>query len=1344
MHLLLAQKGTIAEGQEAVDLGQSPANVIFLSAADSEIGALAQTRNEMGADAPSLRLANLLSLQHPLSVDTYVERTARHATLVIVRILGGEGYWPYGLEALHAMAVTLGVKLAVLPGDDKPDPGLARFSTVASEDCHALWRYLVEGGAGNAAGFLGYARAMVEGRERPAPAAPLLKAGLWWPGEAQASLEDVKCHWETGRLSPSARCAGVSPTRGEIGRLTSPLVGEEPRACAAEGGGLPAPICAIIFYRALVQSGQTAAIAALIEALQARGLSPLPIFISSLKDDISAATVSHLFSQAAPALVLNATGFSVSAPGSEWRGTVLNQGGAPVIQVVLSGTSEEAWLASAQGLTTRDLAMNVVLPEVDGRVFSRAISFKAASEYDAEVETSIVAHRPRADRVKFVADLASNWARLGKKEAGKRNVAIILANYPNRDGRIANGVGLDTPAGTIEVMRAMRAAGYETGDLPADGDALIRLLSEGVTNKTGAGRLAREALSLNQYKDFFESLPKVIQEKVTERWGLPSEDPFFQSHSFALPLMRFGNVIIGIQPARGYNINPKESYHSPDLPPPHGYLAFYAFLRLKFCTDAIVHMGKHGNLEWLPGKALSLSAECFPEAILGPVPNIYPFIVNDPGEGTQAKRRTSAVIIDHLTPPLTRAETYGALKDLEALVDEYFEASGFDPRRLKLLGPRILELVRDIGLDLDAGIGKDDGEAAALQKLDGYLCELKEMQIRDGLHVFGRAPEGRLLDDLVVALARLPRGDGQGGNASLHRAISGDVFGVSTANGAAHAPLCLSASPPQGGRSLTTAFPPLSNGASKRESRDPAISPPAGEMPTGRGGRLAPDFDPLDCDMEQPWQGVRPEILLTLSQAPWRTNGDTVERIEFLASALVSGAIACPEDWHGTKAVMGEITARIRPSVTACGPAEITGILTALAGRFVPPGPSGAPTRGRPDVLPTGRNFYSVDPRAVPTQTAWELGKKSAELLITRYRQDHGDWPTSFGLTCWGTSNMRTGGDDLAQAFALIGAKPVWENNSKRVTGYEITPLAMLGRPRVDVTLRISGFFRDAFPDQIALFDQAVRAIGALEEDAEDNPISLRMGMEKEALIADGVSSSEANLRSGYRVFGSKPGSYGAGLQALIDEGGWAERKDFAEAYLVWGSYAYGANAEGKLERQGMERRLTSIDAVVQNQDNREHDLLDSDDYYQFEGGMSAAVEALKGARPTIYHNDHSRPERPVIRTLEEEISRVVRARVVNPKWIAGVMRHGYKGAFEIAATVDYMFAFSATTGAVRDHHFDAVYNAFVADEQVRRFMAEKNPAALKEMAARLVEAMDRGLWKARSNSARFELERLK
>ncbi|MFS8148898.1 cobaltochelatase subunit CobN, partial [Rhizobium sp. BR 249] len=499
-------------------------------------------------------------------------------------------------------------------------------------------------------------------------------------------------------------------------------------------------------------------------------------------------------------------------------------------------------------------------------------------------------------------------------------------------------------------------------------------------------------------------------------------------------------------------------------------------------------------------------------------------------------------------------------------------------------------------------------------------------------------------------------------------------------------------------------------------------------------------FDPLDCDMAAIWTGPRPSILANVTDAPWRSNGDTVERIELLAAKLVSGDMECPTLWPQTRAVLDEIEARLKPSILACGPAEITSLLRGLDGRFVPPGPSGAPTRGRPDVLPTGRNFYSVDSRAVPTPAAYELGKKSAELLIRRYVQDHGEWPVSFGLTAWGTSNMRTGGDDIAQALALIGVKPVWDMASRRVTGYEIIPPAMLRRPRVDVTLRISGFFRDAFPEQIALFDKAIRAVGALDEDAADNPIAGRMRGEMARLAAAGLDEKAAAKRAGYRIFGSKPGAYGAGLQALIDEKGWERRADLAEAYLVWGSYAYGAGEEGRAERGVFEERLRSIQAVVQNQDNREHDLLDSDDYYQFEGGMAAAAEALGGERPAIYHNDHSRPEKPVIRSLEEEIGRVVRGRVVNPKWIEGVMRHGYKGAFEIAATVDYLFAFAATTGAVGNHHFEAVYQAFVADPKVRDFMAEKNPAALSEMKERLMEAIERKLWTPRSNSAQFDL----
>ncbi|WP_421593467.1 cobaltochelatase subunit CobN [Shinella sp. M27] len=1248
MHLLLAQKGTIADGKEAIDLAQTPGDILFLTAADTELAAIAAAHRARGTDT-RLRLASLATLSHPMSVDTYIERTARHAKLIVIRALGGASYFRYVLEALLATSVANDIKLVALPGDDRPDDGLVPFNRIDDTDRQNLWAYLNEGGADNADRFLTYAEAVAFGGDKPEPAMPLEKAGIWWPGRGVVDVEMWR-EEATGRM------------------------------VAAEG--FEPPTAAISFYRAYIQSGETRPVEMLIEALAAEGIRALPLFVSSLKEPVSIETVRAAFAEIRPEVVLNATSFAVSAPGAGRKPTVLDETGAPVLQVVFSGSSREAWEASGQGLTARDLGMNVSLPEVDGRVLSRAVSFKAAARYDERVETNIVSLDPVEDRIRFVAKLAAGWARLRRAKPAERRIALVMANYPNRDGRLGNGVGLDTPAGTMEVLRAMAAEGYAIADLPEDGDALIAHLMAGPTNAASDGREIRETLSLNHYKAFFSSLPKSIRDEMAARWGAPEDDPFVTGDVFALPLARFGETLVGIQPARGYNIDPKDTYHSPDLVPPHGYLAFYAFLRLHYGAHAIVHMGKHGNLEWLPGKALALSEACYPEAVLGPVPHLYPFIVNDPGEGTQAKRRSAAVIIDHLTPPLTRAETYGPLKDLEALVDEYYDASGGDPRRIKLLTKQILDLVRDIGLDSDAGIGKSDGEEAALQKLDAYLCDLKEMQIRDGLHVFGVSPEGRLLTDLTVALARVPRGLGEGGEASLQRAIALDALGGTT-------------------------------------------------------------FDPLDCISSDAWSGPRPDMLAEQLDAPWRSNGDTVERIELLAAKLVEGTLACPDGWTATRAVLDTIETSIRPAIAACGPAEISALMRGLDGRFIEPGPSGAPTRGRPDVLPTGRNFYSVDSRAVPTPAAWELGRKSAELIVTRYAQDHGEWPTSFGITAWGTSNMRTGGDDIAQAMALIGVKPTWDMASRRVTGFEIIPPAMLRHPRVDVTLRISGFFRDAFPEQIALFDRAVRTVGALDEDDADNPIAARMRAEAAALAAKGASEAEAAKQAGFRIFGAKTGGYGAGLQTMMDEGLWTDRGDLAEAWLEWGAHAYDGEGDSAPMRERLEARMKSLQAVIQNQDSREHDLLDSDEYYQFEGGMAAAVQHISGQQPVIYHNDLSRPEKPVVRTLEDEIGRVVRARVVNPKWIDGVMRHGYKGAFEIAATVDFMFAFAATTGAVKDHHFEAAYQAYVLDERVRDFLMQKNPAALAEMAARFAEAIDRGLWTPRSNSARFELDML-
>ncbi len=1239
MHLLQVQPGEISDGSEPVDLGQTPADVLVITAADTEIAGLSAAFGEMSDGPESLRLANIGNLGHPFTVDKYLDDTATKSRLVIVRILGGQAYWPYGLEQFAIRLGAAGVPFVALPGDDKPEEGLRRLSTVADEDYDALWSYLIEGGPENSANFLRYARAMLDDSEKPTAAKLLLRAGMYWPGEADISIEDLReNHWVDGQ-----------------------------------------PVAALVFYRALVQGAGLHPVNRLVRQLLRQGLNPLPIFVASLKDAVSAATVGQLFAQAAPAVVLNGTSFAVSSPQSGAEGhqpTPLDATGAPVFQIVFASGTEAAWEESLSGFSARDIAMNVSLPEIDGRILTRAVSFKGEAYFDEATECLISSYRAHGGRISFVAELAANWAKLSSTPDADRKVALVLANYPNKDGRLANGVGLDTPAATVDVLRALKGAGYTTRNLPDDSADLMAQIMAGPTNwlTDRASKQGGERLSMADYQIDYGQLPTDTRRRIEERWGKPESDPFYTAGEvdcgyFTLSILQFGNVVVGVQPARGYNIEPKETYHSPDLVPPHNYLAFYFWMRHQFRANAIVHMGKHGNMEWLPGKALALSDECFPEVVFGPTPHFYPFIVNDPGEGTQAKRRAQAVIIDHLTPPLTRAETYGPLKDLEALVDEYYEAAGVDPRRLEYLKREILSLSQATRIDEDAGVDWQADEQSQLNSLDNYLCDLKESQIRDGLHIFGTSPEGRLERDLVAALVRVPRGQGKGGDASIIRALAEDM-----------------------------------------------------EM----------GFDPLDCAMGDAYEGPRHKALQAASGDTWRSLGDSVERLEWMAGRLIEGLEPDPM-WKRTRAVVEEIHARVLPIVRACGGAEMDALLSGLSGRFIPPGPSGAPTRGRLDTLPTGRNFYSIDSRTLPTPAAWQLGWKSAYALIERHLQDEGDWPRSMVLTAWGTSNMRTGGDDIAQMLALMGVKPQWDNASRRVTGFEIIPLSVLDRPRVDVTLRISGFFRDAFPAQIDLLDSAVRAVMALDEPNDMNPLAARHKAEV----------GELGEAAGYRIFGSKPGAYGAGLQALIDERIWNDTADLADAYLTWGGYAYGSGVTGQVAREQLETRLSTVEAVVQNQDNREHDILDSDDYYQFEGGVSAAIQHLQGDAPKIYHNDHSRPERPVIRTLDEEMSRVIRSRVVNPKWIEGVKRHGYKGAFEMAATVDYMFAFAATTKAVKNHHFDLVHAAFLEDDATREFIEDANPAALREMAAKFQEAIDRGLWQPRSNSAKGLLVKL-
>ncbi|WP_338473644.1 cobaltochelatase subunit CobN [Pseudomonas sp. MS646] len=1234
MHLLRTQPGGFVADDNIADLGQTPAELVILCSGDSSLALLAEAARQLPDDYPPFRLANPMQVQNHASVDLYFDDVLRHAKVILLSLHGGIGYWRYGIERLMELAGR-GVTLILVPGDDRPDPELSDLSNVPFEGRDRLWQFLRQGGLGNALNLFYNLASQWFGRDYPwdEPQA-LPRTAIYHPQNTNASLGDWQADWQASQ-----------------------------------------PVAALLFYRSHLQAANTAFIDVFCQRLQAAGLNPLPMAVASLKEPACLAQVEDWLDEVEAGVILNTTGFAQSSPEAPHLRPFRRD--IPVIQAICAQDNEPGWRASEQGLGPRDLAMHIALPELDGRIISRPISFKDLAWRSERSQSDVVCYRAVPERMDFVAQLARRWSALARVPNGEKRVALILANYPTRDGRIGNGVGLDTPAAALNILRALHNEGYPLpAELPASGTALIQQLLGGVSNDLDSLDLrpCHQSLAVEAYQALFDALPDANRQAVLARWGAPEQDPMFRDGRLMIAGLRLGLTFVGIQPARGYQVDPSAVYHDPDLVPPHGYLAFYFWLRHTYGAHAVIHVGKHGNLEWLPGKGVGLSESCWPDALLGPLPNIYPFIVNDPGEGAQAKRRTQAVIIDHLMPPLTRAETYGPLRDLERLADEYYEAQLLDPRRARELQRDILNLVRETHIDRELQLDADADAAVWLPRLDTYLCDLKESQIRDGLHIFGESPSGRLRIDTLLALLRIPRGDGKGAQSSLLRALS-NAFELG--------------------------------------------------------------FDPLDCALAEAWVGPCPEALQQVSAEPWRTAGDTRERLELFAACLIEQALAGDVQWleapgwETVRSIIENLRAVVAPRLDACGPAEMRGLLDALGGRFVPAGPSGAPSRGRLDVLPTGRNFFSVDVRNLPTTTAWRIGFQSANLILERHLQDHGDHLRQLGLSVWGTATMRTGGDDIAQAMALMGVRPVWATGSQRVDDFEILPLSLLDRPRVDVTLRVSGFFRDAFANLIRLFDAAVQAVAGLDEPADMNPLAAKVRSERDSLLASGLAPEAATRQAGWRIFGAKPGAYGAGVQGAIDGRLWQSREDLAEVYLNWGGYAYGAHDEGTAAREPFSRRLSQAQAVLQNQDNREHDVLDSNDYYQFQGGMLAAVETLSGQKAASYHGDHSQPDLPRIRTLKEELNRVIRSRAANPKWIDGVKRHGYKGAFELAATVDNLFAFDATTQLIDDHQYALLADAYLLDPDTRAFVRQHNPDALRDMTERMLEAQQRGMWQA-------------
>ncbi|WGS20365.1 MULTISPECIES: cobaltochelatase subunit CobN [unclassified Bradyrhizobium] len=1073
MHVVFRESRGLDETATPRDLGQDPADLVVLSFSDSDLAAFASGWRRGCGSLPSLRLANLADLRHPLSVDTYIERTLSQARGILVRLIGGEPYWSYGLAALHRLARERNIAFAVLPADGRDDLRLDEFSTLPVSTLRRL-KVLCDKGGPVAAQAVIAQLALASG----------LYAG---PVVGEIDLPEIGVY---------------DPGLGAVATLPAP--DNRPRAL-------------VTFYRSYLAAGDTAPVDALIGALRQKGFDAYGVFVSSLKAAGVADWVRTQFAQCPPAAIVNATAFS--AVGDDGT-TPFDSASCPVFQVALSTARRDDWAESLRGLSPGDLAMHVVLPEVDGRVFAGVVSFKSPGERDPDLQFARLAHRPDDERITAVAARVAAWHRLANKPTHEKRLAVVLSNYPGRPHQIAHAVGLDALASVDVLLSDLAVAGFDVEAVESLGEVL---------------RQQKLTWSVADYRASLAGLPRQLQDDLANAWGAPEHDPDCHSGEFQFAAIRCGKSFIAVQPERGDVGKRDADYHDLSRTPRHAYVAFYLWLRQQG-IDAIVHMGAHGTLEWLPGKSVALSSCCWPEALIGDLPVIYPFIVNDPGEAAQAKRRIGAVTIGHLPPPLTNAALPEGLRRLEQLLDEYSTADGLDPARRQRLIAAIREEARLAGLEDDLGLAASVSAPEAIPQIDRFVCDLKESQFGDGLHVFG---EG------------------------------------------------------------------------------------------------------------------------------------------------------------------------------ACGEAEKRALRDALSGRHIAPGPSGSPYRGRRDVLPTGRNLFAVDPRAVPTPSAHAQGVKLAEELLRRHLQDQGDWPKGLVVDLWGSSTMRTAGEDFAMALHLAGLAPRWDHASGRVSGYDIIAPAELGRPRIDVTLRVSGLFRDVFSGLAQLFEASAEALSERREEGDENPYTRRVS----------------------RVFGPRPGQYGVGAGSTLDVFTQESREAAGEAWLSASSFAFAADGEMRPDRAGIEARLAAADAFVHTQDLPETDLLLAADYAAHEAGVAAAAQRVGAKAPSLYHLDATRPDRPHARLLTEEISRVVRARAANPAWIAGMMRHGFRGAAEITATLEHMAAFAHLAGAVPPHLFDLYYDATLGNGDVRAFMARENPAALAAMETCFTRLHEAALWKTRRNS---------
>ena len=1046
------------------------------------------------------------------------------------------------------------------------------------------------------------------------------------------------------------------------------------------------PVIGLLFYRDEWIWGDLSYHNAFMEEAEKQGYHVLPVFANgvpntSLGMPSLSEVIETYFMKDGKAVIdalVSTMKFSITGNGKAGLNT-LKKLGVALLDAYTLLVSEKEWRENREGLNSIEVSIAAAMPELDGAIHGVPIAGRVRKE-DGTVEFHAI-----PERISRMVGKAGKWAKLHRMGNEHKKVAIIFHNYPAKNSNIGSASGLDTMESAIRLMERMKEDGYTIDFIPESTEKFIELMTSHATNDISmmTEKQAEECqkLSANEYIDFFHTLGGEAQKRMEEEWGkAPGEVMISEKGNILVPGTMDGNLFLTVQPSRQYGMDPSKAYHDPYIAPTHQYLAFYYWLRNVWKADAVVHMGTHGNLEWLPGKSVGLDEESYPDIALGDLPNVYPYHMTITGEGMIAKRRAAGCLVGYMPAPVSDAGAYDEMAELEKTMDEYahLKETGNDVSDME--NP-ILELVKKAKLENDMPRTEEMSFDDYVSELHNYIEELKDSEVHVGLHILGQPLEGDLLVDGILQLLRLSND----GIPSIYELW-----------------------------------------AEKYETDLDSIQSKSSEI-----------YEKEHCTYGELMVRIRKETRKLI---------ETLKAGDFTADA-VNQALALPEsggkeEWkQKLAALLHFVTEELYPRIEQAS-LELDHTLDGLNGKYVEPGPSGSPNAGGVSLLPSGRNFYGVDPRTLPSPAGWQLGVKLGDKMIEKFIADQGMYPENIGMVLWSGPNMRSSGQDIAEFLYLLGVKPVWQKGGLRIRDLEIIPLKELKRPRIDVTGRISGLFRDTLPQLAELMDKAVLLAASQDEKDEDNFVRKHVKEDTKLMEDEGVSADDAWRNAAFRIFGDAPGTYGAGVNTVLDSKNWQNEDDLANVYVRWGGHVFGGGNRGVFKPELFKKRLSSLDLTIKNEENHESNILSSDDYNAFHGGMIAAVKSLGGKTPQSYVGDSTNRSAVGVKTVQEEMKRVFRSESMNPKYIEGLMKHGYKGATDLANRLSISFQWDATSGVMDDWMYEQYAKKYALDPKMQQWMKKVNPWALQNIAETLLEADQRKMWDA-DDSMKEELQQL-